>query len=287
MATHKPTYFLTPPRPAGPIHLGAIITSPTRPDEPLHQPALPPSTDISTIKEYNWSGTHVKTRSTHFGVWASFLEMILSIGGDVSVSSSKKMHQHWEVERMTTRSFFPSNAFIAGAVAHELVREYITETLFREKIYMITGVMLARATESVRESLVERGVMLSVGVDATAWTGVPVSAGPEGEWARSEGKREESVREDEFVFAYRVREIKVRRKGGVKAHRGYDRGALFNTEKKREKKREKEEAIEVEVVGLGDDVDDEGEGLETMEVLQDSYDGEQEECVVYVVPGEE
>jgi hypothetical protein len=283
MATHKPSYFLTPPRPSGPIHLGAIITSPTKPDEPLHQPGLPPPTDISTIKEYNWNGTHVKTRATHFGVWASFLEMILSIGGDVSVSSTKTVHQRWEVERMTTRSFFPSDAFIADAVAHELVREYITENMFREKIYMITGVMLARTTSSFRQSLVERGVMLSVGVDATAWTGVPVSAGPEGEWVRSEEKKEESTRGDEFVFAYRVREIKVRRKGGVKAHRGYDRGALFNTERKREKL----EAVEVEVVGWGDEVDDEVEELEAREVLQDRYDGEREECVVYVVPGDQ
>jgi hypothetical protein len=280
MPTHKPTYFLTPPRPSGPIHLGAIITSPTQPDEPLYQPALPASTDISTFKEYNWSGAHIKSKTSQFGVWTSFLQMIFSIGGDISIETSKTEQQRWEVSRMTTRSFFPSTPFLENAVRNELVREYITETLFREKVYMITGVMLARATSSFRESLAERGVVLHAGVDATAWTGVPISVGPEGRWVRSEESSEESTRDEEFVFAYRVREIKVRRKGGVKAHRAYDKGALFNTHKKKKE----EEEVEVEFVGLDDEIED-SEGLETREVTQADDNGEQAECVC-VVPEE-
>ncbi|KAF2463703.1 uncharacterized protein BDR25DRAFT_205558, partial [Lindgomyces ingoldianus] len=230
MSSIKPTYFLTPPRPyppSGPIRLGGIIPSPTLPDEPLHIPSVPESHEISSFNEKNWSGSHVRTSSSRFGIWTSFLQMILSVGGDISVTSKSEINEAWSVDNMCTMSFVPSQAFIEKSVQAEQVRHYIIENRWREKIYMITGVMIASGATTFRESLEERGLFISVGVDATAWTGVPISLGPEAKWKKNEVVGRRSEQQDDFVFAFRVREIRVRRKGGVKSTRAFNKGALF------------------------------------------------------------
>jgi hypothetical protein len=200
--------------------------------------------------------------------------MILSVGVDISISTSKDERQSWEVGRMTTMSFLPSRQFLESAVQQDDVRDYLTSTMFRDRIYMITGVMVAEGTMALRERMQEKGLYVHAGVDATAWTGVPISAGPEGEWKSRERVFEKSQREEEFVFAFRVREVRVK-KGGVKADRTYDRGALFS----REKQRVVKEADEVEVVGLEDDADVGEFELESKEVVQEFGDEEEEECV--------
>jgi hypothetical protein len=274
----KPTYFLSPPRPCppdGPIRLGAIIPSPKQPDEPLHLPSLPPQSDTSKFAEHNWSGSYIKSSSSHFGVWTSFLECVLGVGADVTVGLDKASHQSWEVERMTTQTFLPSREFLEEAVAHEDVKRYITEYRFREKIYMITGVMIASSTKMSSEKLEEMGVYIHAGVDATAWTGVPISVGPEGNWKRKVQTSESSQRADDFVFAYRIREIKVGRKGGIKSNKLYDKGALFDTERKRKEK----EQYEIEVEGMGDELDADDVEAESREVRQQGGDQEEGECI--------
>jgi hypothetical protein len=72
------------------------------------------------------------------------------------------------------------------------------------------------------------------------------------------------------VLAYRLREVKVKRKGGVKAHRLYDKGAFFSTE--REPAVDSEE--EIHLVGLGDgDVDGDELGLDVKQVEQECDNG--------------
>ena len=273
-------HFLTPPRPyppSGPISLGAIIASPTQPDELIHRAPLLSPSDISTFTEQTWSGAHIKKSSSRFGVWTYFLEMVLSIGIDIEVETNKELRQIWNVERMTTLSSHPSERFLIDAVSHPDVRDYITSHMFREKIYIITGVMIAASSTSIRETLEERGLHIHAGVDATAWSGIPISARPDGKWTRRTETIWSSTRIEEFVFGYRVREVKVRRKGGVKAHRPYDKGALFDTERKRVV-----EQAEVEFEGLGEDTGGEEFDLDVRDVEQQ---GENDlEKVTSVVP---
>lgn len=106
--------------------------------------------------------------------------MVLGAGVDISLKRDQQTTQKWMVEHMTTMSFHPSKKFLADAVSHEDVRSYITANMFREKVYMVTGVMVASSTSSFRETLEEKGLFIHASVDATAWTGMPISVGPEG-----------------------------------------------------------------------------------------------------------
>jgi hypothetical protein len=203
----------------------------------------------------------------------------LGVGADISVSLDKTTHQKWEVERMTTQTFQPSREFLEEAVRHDNVQDYITEHRFREKVYIITGVMIASSTSVSSARLQEKGIYVHAGVDATAWAGVPISVGPEGNWKRKAQTTESSQRADDFVFAYRIREIKVRRKGGIKSNKLYDKGALFDAEKKRKA----EEKYEVEIDGLGEEPDVDDVDLESMQVRQKIGDDRDEE-VICVLP---
>jgi hypothetical protein len=182
---------------------------------------------------------------------------------------------------MTTQSFLPSRTFLEQVVGHEDVRGYITENRFREKVYIVTGVMIASSAEISSQRLQEKGLYVHAGVDASAWAGVPsgLSFGPEGNWKRKAETKESSRTVDDFVFAYRIREIKVRRKGGIKSDKLYDKGALFDTEVKRKA----EEKYEIEIDGLGEEPDIDDVDLENMEVRQKIGDDMEEE-VVCVLP---
>lgn len=91
---------------------------------------------------------------------------------------------------------------------------------------------------------------------------------------------ESSERVADFVFAYRIREIIVKRKGRVKSHQVYEKGALFSTERKR---------VDIgvdkaEVLELGDEVDVDGFDKEVKLLpLICGVDGEHVQCVI---PGE-
>lgn len=227
----------------------------------------------------------MRKSSSRFGVWTSFLQMIFSIGGGISVHAEKEVKQHWEVGTMTTMTFVPSEKWLEDVVRSDEVRGYLLGNRWREKVYLITGVMIASSSQSFRATLEEKGLHINVGVDATAWTGVPVSVGPEGKWKRKEVAKTQSETEEKFVFAFRVREIRVKRKGGVKNHRLYDKGALFNAEKRRDEVGRDEEDVEVE--GLGEEAEGAEFGLEMKGVRQALGDEEGEEECVCVMPEEQ
>jgi hypothetical protein len=211
--------------------------------------------------------------------------MVVSIGGDISIKIDKELNENWDVDHMSTMSFMPSETFIEESVQSKEVRQYIVGNRFREKIYMITGVMVASSATTFRETLEEKGLYIHAGVDATAWAGVPISVGPEGKWKRKEVVQTRSETQEDFVFAFRVREIRVKKKGGVKSHRVYDKGALFSTDKKRN---EVVNEDEVEIEGLGEEPGADEFGLLTQEVKQvAATEGEEEEKCTCALPEEQ
>jgi hypothetical protein len=107
-------------------------------------------------------------------------------------------------------------------------------------------------------------------------SGGTISVGLEGNWKRKIRTADSSERAEDFMFAYRIREVKVGRKGGIKSSKLYDKGALFDMEKKRKE----QEQYEVEIEGMGDELDADDVEAESREVRQNGGDDEKDECVV-------
>ncbi|OMP83011.1 hypothetical protein BK809_0001203 [Diplodia seriata] len=263
-------WILAPTRdlpPSGPIALGAIVTSAKRADQPLHTPSLadlPPSA-ITTHDTYDWTLDHQRTATGRVGLWTSFCQ---SLGvGDAGISWTHGARERWEVRRMRTRTLAAAPAeFVEAAARAEAVRAYVARNRFRRRVYMVTGVKTAAGARGFVEDVRERGVDARVGVDATPF-GVPVAAGPRAEGGRAAETRVGFGGAEEFVFAFCLREVRVKRSGEVR-QKGFRDGDFMGVDELRREERSVEQ-VGVEVVGLaerdagGDDLDsDEVEAVE-------------------------
>jgi hypothetical protein len=216
------------------------------------------------------------------GIWASFLQLIVGVGGDVGVSVANETSQSYSAEVMKWSEFRPSLAYMRQAVKEEEVDEFIRGNRFREKVYMVTGIMVASGASGVVDRMRERGIYAHVGVDATVLSGgmAPVAMRPEGELTQGKREREAFSDADEFVFAFRLRQIKVKKTGEV-THKAKVDGALFGVGDEEEvlRKREEEEGrIGVVVEGLEDgDAGAEEFRLDDL-VVRDAVDEEGRDC---------
>lgn len=169
--------------------------------------------------------------SGHIGIWTSFLQVLVGASIDAGVSWKNSGLQSYTAKSMKWYEFRPSLHYIRTAVADEEVDEFIRENKFREKIYMVTGVMIASGASGVIRSMRERGLYAHAGVDGTLFSGgaAPVALGPEGDvkWGRQEATSFEDA--DDFVFAFRLRQIKVKKSGEITSKAKVD-GALFGLE---------------------------------------------------------
>ncbi|KAF2823059.1 hypothetical protein CC86DRAFT_75597 [Ophiobolus disseminans] len=289
----KPCYFLSPTRtnpPEGLIRLGSIIPSPALVDEPINSipPATPDASSLTTHTERNWS-RHITTASNSgsIGIWASFLQLIVGVGGDIGMNWTNEASQTYSAKVMTWSEFRPSMTYITNAVRDPDVDEFIRGNKFREKVYMVTGVMVASGASGVISAMKERGIYAHIGVDGTILSGgfVPLAAGPEVQFSKSKVESTGFEGADDFVIAFRIRQIKVKKRGEI-THKAKVDGALFEVDDgagELRRREEEEGRIGVMVEGLeeGDATDGEFRG-DSFDV-RDAVDGNGVECLCVVV----
>jgi hypothetical protein len=100
---------------------------------------------------------------------------------------------------------------------------------YRKPVYVITGVKIVSGAKGATRTLRAADCAVGAQVDGTVLSGgmVPVSGGPEfrrGKATKSVVSWEGST---DFVFAYKVSEVRVSKAGEVKREREYTKGALY------------------------------------------------------------
>lgn len=227
--SYRKCYFLAPTRnnpPEGPIRLGNILASPKSPEDPINtKPFEIEPASVYTHNEYDWSLVRDKDSGFEFGIWASFLQLIFGIGGAVAASWTSSHSADWKCKKLCTVEFTPTQAFVSEIVQNQDVRDYLIDS-FHKKIYMITGLKIASGASAVVKATKERGLNLHIGFDGTS-LGIPLSAGPYSNIARKTEEQESFGNADDFVFAFRLRQIKVKAKGKVQ-HKAFTDGAFFD-----------------------------------------------------------
>lgn len=301
-------WFLAPracPAATGPIQLGNIVSAPATPiprtrnrhvliplqvrsvdrvDEPLYTaPAArpPTATPLHAFHERNFTLRHRAPAAHRAGVFAAFLQHVVGAGADVGVAWASETESAVAARRVATRWFEPSGAEVRAVVEGEgAVRDYIAGSWFRNKVYMVMGVMVAEGGARADRREVVRGVDASVGVDATVPFGVPVGGGPRVQVRRASEVRVGSEEAEEgFVFAFRLREIRVRR-GGEVAARNLRKGALFDGTAASAAYGDEEGEKRNMTVELEELVDEDATGEDFgMEALDSLEEGTDEECV--------
>ena len=293
MAEESKTYFLAPTRdcpPSGPIALGSLIASPLHPEMPLCVP-LPIDPIVMPIAdqcETNWRILLEKRRSGKVGIWSSFLQA-LGAGADVSVTYDIGSTNAYEFERLETRSFWPTKEYVRDSVTTAPVQAFLASRMFHHNVYMITAIKVAFGASGARTVLHQRGIHVHLGIDGTN-SGLPLSAGPQGDVDWGKGHTSSFDGASGFVFAFRLREICYTTKRGA-VQREYVKGALFGLkdgdEDREPEQQEEEEEEETEIMGgeefellgiadedvRGEDVDQEGRKV-------DDDEGGECECIV-------
>ncbi|KAJ3545958.1 hypothetical protein NM208_g2251 [Fusarium decemcellulare] len=257
MATRSKHYFLAPTGnpPEGPIRLGNIVSVPRLVDDPINEDYVPPSAVPMSIFEHNEPNYKVNisiNKNSGIGIWASFLQ-VLGLGVDVIIEGSNEDSEQWACENLQTISFIPKLEYITKCLEDEGVQNYMRVNkpwLGSSKLYMVTGIKVAYGAASTVRYARGRGLNLHFGTDMSA-LGVPVSFGPQVGRSSTVSVEQSQDGAEPFVFAFRLRRIKISGKGDDIRHEKYDKGALLSIRK--DESDQSESRVEVVVQGLEDD----------------------------------
>jgi len=214
MANQVKNYFLSPSSdypPGGPLALGNIIISPKRPVPPLAQAPSTPLPDISTSKDnFQWTRSH--NTATSVGGWSKFLELV---SFHASANSSSTVEEIYSFTRMDTTEFFPDDDFVRKAMAAPAIGSYLARQRFRKSVYIVVGIktVTGARVRTVRHS--GRGGGVGGGLDLSLAGGPPVAVGADFNRENGHGEELEFTDDKDFVFAFRVRKVRVRKSGRV------------------------------------------------------------------------
>lgn len=237
MANQRKTYFLCPTwdyHPSGPIQLGNIITSPSRPADALNGPDAPrpaatslfPTTTKTDVK---WSSDNL--RSGRYGLWTQFLSF-LGFSVDLGFEHTAHSEQSFAFDTLETTEFIPTTQFLQDCLsASPAAVDFITKSRFRKALYVVTAVKISRGScVAETSSGTSRGAEVGVGVDGALLVGTPVGLGPEVRANRASGERGSFSGPSDFVFAFRLRRVLVQRAGTVAGHSEYTFGAMYGAD---------------------------------------------------------
>ncbi|KAK2882510.1 hypothetical protein FQN49_000276 [Arthroderma sp. PD_2] len=228
MANEVKNYFLAPSwdyRPDGPISIGNIVRGPKKLTPALYShPYHYTETRIykSFKEDFEWS--YDKSMGVSLGIWAQFLKF-LGFAVDMEVKSNNFNQKILQFERIDTEEIFPDDDFIRKAMATPAVASYLENSRYKKSLYMVVGVKKVTGAAARTIAGKERSHKLEIGRDGTL-TGVPASLGPKTGIETSALDTTSFAKSSDFVFAFRLRKVKIRRNNQVEQE-DYNRGALL------------------------------------------------------------
>jgi hypothetical protein len=131
---------------------------------------------------------------------------------------------------MDTKTFTPTEKYLRRCVDDVAVRHFLEESHYRKPVYVITSIKTVSGAQ--RAPNTSQSFHITAGAGAQFEGMFPEGARPEVRRGKTT-KRKSAVSwegSSNFVFAYKVSEIRVRRSGEVKRERGYSKGAFYEFE---------------------------------------------------------
>ena len=229
------TYFLCPPSdfifppPAGPLCLGAIIRSTSSPQVPLNRASvIPVVNENPPVVETDWKKTVTHETKFGFGLYSQFLQLAIGgLGPEVDVEHSRQRVNTFYFDTMTTLKFEPTPEYIHEAIRAPSVQTYLKDHKQRfapsVSLFLVTGMKIVKGANIKYSTSATSGVTANVGIASSALGGM--SVGPKGHWTSTTEDENEFKRGSEFVFAFRVKRLRFKKK--VEAE-DYNKGAFLS-----------------------------------------------------------
>lgn len=212
MGPQKKTWILvrgTEFNPRRSISLGQLLTKPFEPTVPL-LPDGPLAIPEASIERSNQKGVKSGSRTglgISFGLWAE--ADLLPVSGNVGCKREASQEEEWEFDSLDSEIMAPRLSDIRTALGTDEVVAQIRRSRFnyRKRLYMITGVRIARGARLSRKATKTRGGNAKIMVDLATVSVVPVKVGPDINVTRENEESYSFEETSDFVYAYRVCEV--------------------------------------------------------------------------------
>ncbi|UPK95689.1 hypothetical protein LCI18_006624 [Fusarium solani-melongenae] len=262
--------------PGGPIKLGNVITSVKNPHRPLFCSPPPEESDVFRTEKKTVQYTKEKLRRGKFSILTKFLS-VLGFGIDIGAEIDRSDEETFVFDTLETTQFIPTSSYVQTCVEGKNVRDFLERSKYRKPVYIITGLKVVTGAQANTIKSRSMGGAVGVEVDATIWTGgaVPIGGGPgvEGEVGNKVSTTWEGS--SDFVFAFRVSEVRVgEATGQILSEKEYREGAML------EREYTKPKDPELSVLGV-EQPDARAEGFDLEELMDD------EDVVFCAIPREE
>jgi hypothetical protein len=195
--------------PEGPIKLGQIISNPAEPYDAIDTSGPTPfPSDMplvqTTEEDFSWDTT--AENEGHGSVSAQM--DALPVSGSVS-AEFKRTHHDWAAfESLETTLIVPSMQYVKDSMLRPSVREFLGKSILPKRVFMVTGMKVARRASGGHERSRSHGGSLQVGITPTPV--VPISVGPDIGGSNSITEKVSSKAQD-FVWAFSLKQIHYRR----------------------------------------------------------------------------
>ncbi|KAL5089026.1 hypothetical protein Trisim1_006168 [Trichoderma cf. simile WF8] len=233
---YSKTYFILPTtvyKPDDYIQLGQVITDPRKPFErlakplPLEGPLRPRTSPI-----LEWSATNVKTRESSVGIFSRVVSIMAT---EASGSQSQHEALSWEAALLETQFFEISEdpTYVERTAKVTAVEEWLKQhRRFGKTVYMITGLKIAKKPGKVTYDGADTST-LAVNLRATLDPENTIEAGGAAGNLRSEATAYEARVETAYIFAYRLRKLRVIWRNQFKIGDYKAGGNLYGTDNRR------------------------------------------------------
>lgn len=213
MASMRKSYFLSPSWSLEPteVILGSVIANLNRPHDALSAESLPSAidTNIHTGEERSCSGTAKTSKKWSIGLFSTFVHAI-TLGGEVSYSSTSRAVVKYSCDSMETRRFTPSPAYITKAADNSPVKTHLKTGGLGAKAFVITGVKTAQGVILTTTQETEQDTKVEIGADIPV---AQLSLGPKVKYKPETYQTHTTTIVGPIVFAFEVEKLCVKRKG--------------------------------------------------------------------------
>lgn len=229
MSQHKKTWILVKGsefNPGRSISLGQILIKPFEPSLPL-LPDGPLRIPETSLERSHQTGVKTGSRTAlgiSFALWAE--ADLLPVSGNVGGKRETSQEEEWEFDRLDSEIMVPRLSDVQAALRRDEVVAQIRRSKFdyRKRLYMITGVRIARGARLSRKDSKARGGNTKIMVDLATVSAVPLKVGPDVDITRENEESYSFKEASDFVYAYRVCEVHY----GKDVHTtAYNRGDTF------------------------------------------------------------
>ncbi|KAH7165315.1 hypothetical protein EDB81DRAFT_710785 [Dactylonectria macrodidyma] len=235
MANQIPLFFFAPTwdyPPGGPIRLGNVITSLKKPEQPLFRPQPPTDGDVITSEKRRVEYSREKLELGKFSILTRFFNLVgfdVDFGAEINRSDEEIYH----FDLIETTQFAPRPEYLQKCIEAEDVRLYLQRSRYRKPLYIITGLKVVHGARADTFKSRATGGLLAAKSDMSSWSGgtIPIQSSLKVEGKVGNKSKTTWEGSSNFVFAFRVRKIRVSKKTGtVKSDEDYKKGAFFGKE---------------------------------------------------------